>query len=214
MTAEAASSVHKTNARVAAILLAAGQARRMGSPKALLPWRGSSLLRHCARTALSSSCAEVYVILGSKADALENEIAELDVKTFHHEGWADGMGSTLSAAVAALSTDFDGVVVLLCDQPFATAELIDKLIDQGREHELAASAYADTLGPPAYFAASQFERLRALSGDRGAKALLLEHRESIASVPFPEGVFDIDEPADYERAIEELNRQSANREDS
>lgn len=209
MTAESASSVHKRTGRVAAIVLAAGEAKRMGSPKALLPWQGQTLLRHCALTALASRCDEVLVALGSNASELKTELADLEVRSFEHSAWQTGMGSTLAAATQQLDVDLDGIVVLLCDQPFVSSDLIDTLIQSASGREMAACAYRDTLGPPAYFSRSQFPCLRDLSGDRGAKALLLEHRESIATVPFPEGRFDIDEPDDYDRALQELSRQSA-----
>ena len=119
------------------------------------------------------------------------------------------MGSTLAAAMGQLTTDCTGVVVLLCDQPFVTPELINSLIKKGGGKDMAACEYEDTLGPPAFFAASHFGRLRELSGDRGAKALLMENREAVAFVPFPEGRFDIDKPEDYDGALAELARQTA-----
>lgn len=210
MTAESARSVHKRTGSVAAIVLAAGEAQRMGSPKALLQWRGQSLLRHCASTALDSNCDKILVALGANARALEPEISDLAVESFEHEDWNSGMGSTLAAAMGQLSAGCTGVVVLLCDQPFVTPELINSLIEQAGAKDMAASEYGDTLGPPAFFAASQFERLRGLRGDRGAKALLVEDRDAVAFVPFPEGRFDIDKPEDYDGALAELARQAAN----
>jgi molybdenum cofactor cytidylyltransferase len=160
VTKKAASSVHKTNLRVAAIVLAAGEARRMGSAKGLLPWRGETLLRHCVRTALASQCDEVYIVLGAHEDALRPEVADLDARVVRHENWQEGMGSSLASAARQLPPHLDGVVVLLCDQPFVSAELIDQLIARGDGRTMVASSYNDTTGAPAYFASCTRNRNR------------------------------------------------------
>jgi molybdenum cofactor cytidylyltransferase len=207
VTEKAASSVHKTNLRVAAIVLAAGEARRMGSAKGLLPWRGETLLRHCVQTALASQCDEVYIVLGAHEDALRPEVTDLDAHVVQHENWQEGMGSSLAAAARKLPPHLDGVVVLLCDQPFVSAALIDELITRADGHTMVASSYNDTIGAPAYFAAALFPELQSLSEDRGAKALLHAQPESVETIAFPEGAFDIDDPEGYERALVELARR-------
>lgn len=206
MTEKTASSVHKTNLRVAAIVLAAGEARRMGSAKGLLPWRGETLLRHCVRTALASQCDEVYIVLGAHEDALRPEVTDLDARVVRHENWQEGMGSSLASAARQLPPHLDGVVVLLCDQPFVSAELIDQLIARADGRTMVASSYNDTIGAPAYFASTKFSELRSLSGDRGAKTLLHAQPESVETIAFPEGAFDIDDPEGYERALAEQAR--------
>jgi molybdenum cofactor cytidylyltransferase len=214
------SSVHEAAGPVAALILAAGGSTRLGPghsvvSKALLPWRGRTLLRNCVEAALASSCAEVRVVFGSThgstPEALLSEVEGLDVQVLQHDGWHQGMGSTLALASQRLSEQFRGAVVLLCDQPFVTAELIDQLIAkaarQGRE--IAACRYRDTVGAPAFFAGSALERLSALKGDRGAKAILLENPERVATLEFPLGAFDIDTDEDYDRALEELARSNS-----
>jgi molybdenum cofactor cytidylyltransferase len=189
---------------VAAVVLAAGASSRMGSPKALLPWRGVSLLRHAVRTALASTCDEVFAVFGNDPGPLRHELRDLKVHIAETQQWREGMSASLRAGVEAVQIQSPGcaaLLVLLVDQPHVTSELIDQLIATHRETglKMAACAYSDTLGPPALFERSLFPELLALEGDRGAKALLLCDPNTVAAVPFPEGARDLDTPADLRR---------------
>jgi molybdenum cofactor cytidylyltransferase len=201
----------KSKARVAALILAAGGATRMGSTKALLPWGRTTLLGHCVKVALSSSVDEVHVIIGPDGDAVRRSLQDSRVRVICHDGWQEGMGSSIAAAVRQLDHDLDGVVILQGDQPFVTPALLDRLIECRDEAriEMAACSYRDTLGPPAFFPRNTFERLASLSGDRGAKSILLEDPARTAVVDFPRGAFDIDTPEDYDRALAEFARLQA-----
>jgi molybdenum cofactor cytidylyltransferase len=93
----------------------------------------------------------------------------------------------------------DGVALLLCDQPRLDADLLKRLIAawQSSGRPMAACAYANTIGPPCCFAASMFDDLCHLSGDQGAKRLLLSaepHR--LFRLEWPDGALDIDTPQD------------------
>lgn len=185
----------------------------MGSTKALLPWCGRPLVRHCVEVALASACDEVCVMVGADAKAVENAIGDADVQIIHHEQWREGMGSTIASAMAQLSQRLDRVMILPCDQPFVAKELLDRLltVQEAEGFEMAACRYRDAVGPPALFPHTAFERLACLSGDRGAKLLLMENLERVALVDFPLGTFDIDTSEDYDRALAELARQKGNR---
>ena len=181
----------------------------MGTPKVLLPWGDTTLLGRCIEVALASTCDEVWVAVGADEEAVENAIRDSGVQVIRHEQWRAGMGSTIAVAVGQLSQRLCGVMILPCDQPFVTTELLDSLLERriADGTELAACRYRDTVGPPAFFSRSAFERLASLTGDRGAKALLIENLERVALVDFPLGAFDIDTPEDYDRALDELARR-------
>lgn len=183
---------------VVALLLAAGGSRRMGRPKQLLAWQGTSLVRRAAEAALASRCSELVVVLGSGSSEVAAELGGLRLRTCVNPNWEAGIASSLRTGVGELGDDAEAVLVLLADQPKVDAALLDRLI-VARETSglgLAASAYAGRVGVPALFARSYFDALCGLSGDRGARALLDAHRDDCARVDAPLAAFDVDTPAD------------------
>ena len=180
---------------IAAIVLAAGAGRRMGGPKALLVVEGETLLRRAARAALAAGCAPVAAVVGP----WDPELEDLDVLVVPNPEADEGMASSLRAGLAALPDDVEAVLVLAVDQPAVDADLLRGLLALFRASagRPAACTYADTLGIPAVLPAHLFPDLRALRGDRGAKAILV--REGAASLPFPEGAQDLDRPEDLGR---------------
>lgn len=193
-------------AKAGILVLAAGASRRLGHPKQLLPFAGTTLLRHAAGTALASRVGPVFVVLGSDAGRCESELSGLPVEIVIHAGWAEGMGSSLRAGVAAAEQRFPGIgalVVTTCDQPRVEPRTLRQLAEacHGPTHSLAACAYAGAVGVPAAFQRRHFPALLALSGDHGARPLLLRHADRLASVPCPEAALDVDTDADLAQLI-------------
>lgn len=179
----------------AAVILAAGSGRRMGGPKALLCVGGETLLHRTARAALAAGCAPVIAVIGNWDPGL----GDLEVETLFNPEAAEGMASSLRVGIGALPQEMEAALILTVDQPAVDAALLRRLLalaaaDPARP---AACAYAGTLGIPAVIPQRLFPDLLALRGDRGAKAILL--REHTAPLPFPEGVTDLDTPADLDR---------------
>ncbi|MBE7175821.1 MAG: nucleotidyltransferase family protein [Mucilaginibacter polytrichastri] len=186
----------------AAIILAAGGSSRMGKPKQLLVFDGKTLLKSACEAAHDSGCRPVLVITGKEHEALLPEIPAGSI-IIHHENWASGIGSSISAGVAALQkihSETGSVLILLSDQPYAESELLHKLIRAKNtgKNGIIASAYAGTMGAPAIFDRTYFAELTKLAGDEGAKKILSRHSDDITAVDFPGGVADIDTPEDYE----------------
>jgi len=192
---------------VAAILLAAGGSTRLGQPKQLLPYCDRSLLRYVAETAQASAVGEVFAVLGFEAERMNSELRGLNVRSIVNPQWEEGVGSSIHAGVSSLSTSIDATLLLLCDQPLITTELLNTVIST---HEMSGKAivaceYGGTIGVPALFARSFFSDLLRLQGDRGAKQLILQHADELATVPFPGGIVDIDTAADYDRFLSSGN---------
>ena len=187
---------------IAAIILAAGASERMGEPKQLLPFQGRSLLRHAALTALASRCRSVFIVLGAQAERLAEEVNDLAVQIVENPAWADGMGTSIRAGIAALSVEnTDGALLMLCDQPLITAATLDELVTlyEQAQPSAVASAYAGALGVPALFSRALFPELLALPGQAGAKQVLLRHQAHVKAVAVAAGQLDVDTPADYAR---------------
>lgn len=173
---------------------------RLGQPKQLLQFEGESLLRRAARTALDSVCRPIVVVLGADAEKMRPELAGLDARVVENADWARGMGTSLRAGLAALEPEnLDAVVVLLCDQPLLTADVLDALVaaHEATGWPIAASEYGGRRGVPALFARALFPELRALGEAEGARSLLQRHAPEAAPIPFPEGIQDIDTERDW-----------------
>jgi molybdenum cofactor cytidylyltransferase len=187
------------------ILLAAGASVRLGEAKQLLEFDNQTLLRRSAATALQIS-ENVVVTLGAQSEIMRREIKDLPVKIAENKDWEAGMGGSVKIGLEKLieaDGNLERVIVMVCDQPFVSANLLGKLISKYEETNapIVACEYENTLGVPALFSANIFPDLLTLEPSHGAKTLLKKHRQRVISVEFPEGAFDIDTPEDYEKFI-------------
>jgi molybdenum cofactor cytidylyltransferase len=183
---------------VAAVILAAGSSSRLGTPKQLLQFEGTSLLRRAALAASGSRAAEVIVLLGSDASAMMKELKGLRVRTVKNSLWREGIGSSIRRAVSALGSGCDGVLILLCDQPRLTSAHLDSLLDAFalRPDRPAASKYGGVAGVPALFPRAMFGELLSLTGDSGAKRVLAACGDNLSLLPWPDGAYDVDTATD------------------
>ena len=191
---------------IGAVLLAAGESARFGRPKQLLPYRGRSLLRHAIECALGGGCEPVLVVLGARAAEVRSEVEATTARVVLNERWSDGIGGSIAAGVEALRTgwpDARGALLLACDQPRLTPELVRELLGhaQGSGRPIVACEYAGTLGIPAVFDRALHAELASLRGPGGAKGLIESRIDDVLRVPWPGGALDVDRPDDYERAI-------------
>lgn len=186
---------------IAAILLAAGAASRMGQPKLLLPWRGETLIHRAAQTALTAGLNPVVVVTGSGAEAIQSALSDLSVKLAHNPDWQMGQSTSVRAGVLALPAETQAVLFLLGDQPFVEAPLIRQLVETYLEKRppILAPYVGEKRANPVIFDRSVFEHLCALQGDAGARSIF--GRFPPAAMPWPDEkvLLDIDTPEDYER---------------
>ncbi|MDB6174328.1 MAG: 4-diphosphocytidyl-2C-methyl-D-erythritol synthase [Chthoniobacteraceae bacterium] len=189
---------------IAILILAAGGSRRLGTPKQLLKVTGQSLLFQTTQAALGSRCRPVVVVLGAEANLCRAELINLPVEVVMNERWAEGISTSIGAGIGFLQNLDpvpEAVVIVLCDQPFLTTDLIDALVEKHQSSgcKAIASQYGEVTGVPALFAVDYFEALKALTGDQGARKLL--QTGQIAFLPFPRGAVDIDTVSDYENLL-------------
>jgi len=191
--------------RVAAIVLGAGAARRMrGRDKLLEPVAdGRPILRAVTCAARASHADSVVVVLPPDAGARRAALDGLDVAIVEAADCAEGMAASLRAGLRAVSDSADAVVVVLADMPDVGPGAIDRLIAafdpaEGRDVCRAVSG-SGAPGHPVLFGRRFFESLAALTGDRGARDLLVDAAEFITDVPTPgEGAsVDLDTPEDW-----------------
>ena len=190
----------------AVVILAAGQSKRLGSPKQLLQLDGTTLLGHTVAVAKELGAGPVAVVLGAHAENILPAATQSGVQILHNPEWQEGMASSIRTGIQQLLTLFpqiDGLLFLVCDQPFLRADLLCKLISLQKHGDLpvAASRYGGRLGTPALFHQSVFARLLELTGDAGARKLLESMEDQVAVLDFEKGMYDIDTREDYERLL-------------
>lgn len=176
----------------------------MGSPKQTLQYRGKSLLRRAALAALGAGCHPVIVVTGAYAELSRRELEGLGVREVLNTGWETGMASSVRAGVEGLvnaDADADAVVLMLCDQPHVTADVISGLVAAHRAigSSVVASTYGGSFGVPALFARALFAELTRLEGRSGAKEVIKRHASETHFLPFPSGEVDVDTPDDFSR---------------
>jgi len=185
--------------RIAALVLAAGQARRMGANKLVAPLGGKPLLRHVVEAALASQAAGVTVVTGHEPERVAEALAGTGVALVHNPDYASGLSASLQRGLAALPADVDGALVLLGDMPLVSAATIDRLIAafnplEGRA--LCVPTWQGKRGNPLLFARRYFAEVQAIEGDQGARQLLSEHPDAVAEVAMADDAVltDIDTP--------------------
>lgn len=184
--------------RVGILLLAAGESRRMGRPKQLLPYRGKALIEVVAGRLLELEAEEVLVVLGAYSERIRPLLADLPLRTVNNPSWQEGMGSSLRMGVAALR-GMDRVLVCLADQPRVPAAQYAALLALAEAHpeKVVAAAYAGRAGAPVVFPKAHFPRLEAAQGDAGARKWLSTLTEAeLLTMPLPEAEWDWDVPED------------------
>ncbi len=186
--------------RIAAVVLAAGRSRRMGEENKLLsPIAGRPMVAHAVEAALRSRADPVVVVTGHDGEAVRAALAGLDVRFVDNPDYAAGMSTSLRAGLAALPEDIDGAVICLGDMPRVSAALIDRLIesfdaDAGRA--ICVPCHRGRRGNPVLWAARFFPEMARLSGDRGARRLLVAHDASVHEVAWEDDgvLIDVDTP--------------------
>ena len=183
-------------------MLAAGSSSRMGRPKQLLSHNGKSLLEHTVDSANDAEANPVVVVLGANAELLENIVDEKKVHIVENKEWKEGMASSIRCGLQTLlhiAPSSDAVIIMVCDQPYVSASLLNELIAAQNKtgKQIVTSKYENTIGPPALFYKSIFPELLELKGDAGARKIVEQHTNEIATVLFTKGNIDIDTEADY-----------------
>ncbi|PSR54617.1 nucleotidyltransferase family protein [Adhaeribacter arboris] len=199
------------------VLLAAGASVRLGRPKQNLNFQGQTLLQHAVQVAQQSGSNPIMVVLGAQADSLRAQLNFLDIHIHIVENneWEEGMSASIRHGLAALlkvAPLVENVILMLCDQPFVSSQLLQELIThkENSSQQIIACTYQDTVGTPVLFNKQFFPELLALYGNQGAKKLLYQHSKAVTTIPFKLGSFDIDTVADYTALQHYLSGDSKN----
>jgi molybdenum cofactor cytidylyltransferase len=186
--------------RIAAVVLAAGRSTRMGGANKLVAEIGGRpLVRIAAEAALASRADPVIVVTGHQRERIEAALKGLPVRLVHNPDFAQGLGTSVRAAIAAVPAEPDGVVVCLGDMPQVDAALIDALI-AAFDPEKGALAVMPVIdgrrGNPVLWSRRFFPDLMAIEGDVGARHLIDRYGEAVVEVPVAgrAALVDVDTP--------------------
>jgi molybdenum cofactor cytidylyltransferase len=192
--------------RIGALLLAAGQSRRMGGPNKLLaeipgssPRTSLPMVALVAQRLLASRARPIIAVLGNRADDIDAALGRLPVERVRNPDFADGLSTSLRRGLAALPEDLDGVLVCLGDMPLISGRHLDRLIAafnpiEGRA--IVVPTRRGKRGNPVLWARRFFPEMAQIAGDVGARHLIGEHAEFVAEVEMEDDAIlvDIDTP--------------------
>ena len=197
--------------RIAALVLAAGESRRMGARnKLLIEVDGAPMVRRVVAAALASRAAPVLVVTGHEAGRVREALAGLDVAFAHNPDHAGGMSGSLRRGLAALGPEPDGVAICLGDMPRTDAATIDRLIagfDPAAGRAIGVPTWRGKRGNPVLWAARYFDEIRRIAGDVGARHLIGDHAEAVYEVESPDRSVTVD--VDTPEALDDLARAAA-----
>jgi molybdenum cofactor cytidylyltransferase len=186
---------------IAAIVLAAGLARRMGRQKLLLDLKGKPVVRWSVGAVLPH-VGDCVVVTGHDDAAVRAALKGLGVRYAVNPRPEDGQGSSIAAGVCALESRTTAVLVVLGDQPLTPPDVIPALLAAQRQSgkAIAAPSYRGTRGTPVLFAADVFSELRTLGGGVGARDVVSVRPDRVAIVEFDVAMpADVDTPEDLAR---------------
>lgn len=188
---------------ISGLILGAGASQRLGPPKQLLPFRGTTMLGWVVnQVQQSNSLDEVVVVLGRAAHQIRAQVDLGAARVVENPVYGDGCSSSYRAGIGALHADSAAIMIILGDMPGITPEIIDGVGAAWRADEapIALCSYQGRKGHPMIFARSLFAQLMDLHGDKAAWKLVDANATAVQEVhfnlPFPD---DINTLEDFQR---------------
>lgn len=183
------------------ILLAAGFSSRMGRLKALLPWQGMPLFQYQIEQMQKAGMEKVIVVLGHKANQLQQIIAKYDVKTVINEQYAQGKSSSIRKGVAHTATDTKGILISAIDQPvsYHTLRRLTNHLSFTKAPAIIP-VYQGKSGHPILFHSSLKADLLAVNEKtKGLRNIIQNHYRQIEylKVDDPSVLLNFNKPSDY-----------------
>jgi len=187
---------------ISAIILAAGQSRRMGQPKMLLPWGNRTVIEHVVATFLNAEVEDILIVTGAEQERVEKSITGYSVRKIHNKGYAAGeMLSSLQCGLREMPEEAQAVLIGLGDQPQLQAESIHSICDAYRDDasRLIVPSFQRRRGHPWLVARPLWDEILALQPPATPRDFLNHHAAEIRYVNLdtPAILADLDTPEDY-----------------
>jgi molybdenum cofactor cytidylyltransferase len=192
---------------LAAAILSAGESRRMGTPKALLPYRGSTFLEHLIEVTRHPRVGLTKIVLGAGAQVIRDTLHLDEASVVINEEWERGQLSSIQAAVRSLAAaKTEGMILCPVDHPLVSANLVAQLIEQfdSTANLVVLPTYKKRRGHPLIFRAALYDELLEASAEVGARQVVWAHRDEVLEVPTDEEgiILNLNDPEILRRALE------------
>jgi molybdenum cofactor cytidylyltransferase len=191
---------------LAGVVLAAGESRRMGRPKQLLPFGERTILERVVDTLLTVGVGEVVVVLGHLVDPVRAVLGERPVRVVINASYRQGMLSSVKCGVRAIGAGYDAVLFALGDQPHIECTVVSEVIQAYRTGHagIVIPRYGAKKGHPIIINLQKYrEAIVNLPEDVGLNTLMQEHADDVRliDVATDDIIRDIDVPDDYTREL-------------
>jgi len=189
---------------ITAVILAAGESKRMGQPKMLLPWGNETVLTHVISVFQSAGVEDILIVTGGAREQVEGLLSSMYVRTMYNEEHVSGeMLSSIQCGVRSLTRQTQAVLIGLGDQPQVQERSVRSVCEAylASKSNLVVPSYRMRRGHPWLVAHPLWEALLAMKSPQSPRDFLNAHREEISYVEVddPNILADLDTPEDYQR---------------
>lgn len=190
---------------IGAIILAAGQSRRMGQPKMLLPWGETTVIEHVITTFRNAGIEDILVVTGGAREQVEEAIRKYSVRAIHNNNYASGeMLSSLQHGLAALPDQVEATLIGLGDQPQVQEGTVRQICQayQKDKLQLVVPSFQMRRGHPWLVIRPLWNEILAMQPPQSPRDFLNNHAREIyyVNVDTPSILADLDTPEDYRRS--------------
>lgn len=200
--------------QIGVIILAAGQASRMGQLKQLLEWRGKPLIAHVVDNILTAGFKQIIVVVGYRGEQIKQALADYcNLTVVENPNYAMGQSESLRVGIESLENlcfdtkvELKGGLIALADQPTIEPAIYKLLADkfltakENAEKTIVMPVFQGKRGNPVVFDKAYFKELKNVTGDRGGRVIFRRYEHNIVFLPVdtPEVLKDVDNQKDYQ----------------
>ena len=193
---------------LAAAILSAGESSRMGSPKALLPYRGTTFLENLIEVTRHPRIGITHIVLGAGADSIRDKLQLNAAWIVVNDEWKKGQLSSIQAAVRSLPAgQTEGMILCPVDHPLVSAKLVSQLIEEfdSAGKAVVLPTYRGRRGHPVIFRATLYDELLRATPEIGARQVVWAHADEISEVPTEEPgvILNLNDPETLRKALED-----------